>query len=170
MFLTDAARPLAERRAAALSLDSSLLAELLGSEAIRELLDGDVVTEVERSLQRLTPDRAARHAEDAVDLLRFLGDLTAEEAALRGVQAVWLDELERQRRVIRVRIAGEERYMIIEDARRGGDAGGPLGAALPAGVRGPFPEPVDDPLADLLSRYARTHGPFPVTEVAERFG
>ncbi|MGH3878949.1 MAG: DEAD/DEAH box helicase, partial [Actinophytocola sp.] len=167
MFLYDADQPLAERRAAALSLDSSLLAELLGSEAIRELLDGDVVAEVERSLQRLTPDRAARHAEDAVDLLRFLGDLTADEAALRGVQAAWLDELERQRRVIRVRIAGEERCMIIEDAGRVRDA---LGTALPVGVPEAFTEPVDDPLADLLSRYARTHGPFPVTEAAERFG
>src|SRR3712207_3650833 len=65
MFLYETDTPLAERRAAALSLDSSLLAELLGSEAIRELLDADVVAEVERSLQRLDPDRHARHAEDA---------------------------------------------------------------------------------------------------------
>jgi ATP-dependent helicase Lhr and Lhr-like helicase len=167
MFLYDADQPLAERRAAALSLDSSLLAELLGSEAIRELLDADVVAEVERSLQRLDPDRAARHEEDAADLLRFLGDLSADEAALRGVRAEWLDELERQRRVIRVRIAGEDRYMIIEDAGRVRDA---LGTALPVGVPEAFTEPVDDPLADLLSRYARTHGPFPAGEAAVRFG
>ncbi|MGH3585871.1 MAG: DEAD/DEAH box helicase, partial [Pseudonocardia sp.] len=36
MFLYESDAPLAERRAAALSLDSTLLAELLGSEAIRE--------------------------------------------------------------------------------------------------------------------------------------
>ena len=47
MFLYEADAPLAERRAAALSLDSTLLAELLGSEAIRELLDPEVVAEVE---------------------------------------------------------------------------------------------------------------------------
>ncbi|MCT2584057.1 ATP-dependent helicase [Actinophytocola gossypii] len=167
MFLYDADQPLAERRAAALSLDSSLLAELLGSEAIRELLDVEVLAEVERSLQRLEPERAARHAEDAADLLRFLGDLSAAEARARGVRPEWLAELERQRRIIRVRIAGEERFAIVEDAGRLRDA---LGTALPVGVPEAFTEPVADPLGDLLSRYARTHGPFPATVAAERFG
>jgi ATP-dependent Lhr-like helicase len=167
MFLYDADAPLAERRAAALSLDSSLLAELLGSEAIRELLDPEVLAEIEQSLQRLDPNRRARHAEDAADLLRFLGDLSPAEAALRGVEPGWLDELERQRRLIRVRIAGEDRYVIIEDAGRMRDA---LGVALPVGVPEAFTEPVEDPLGDLLSRYARTHGPFPASDVASRFG
>jgi ATP-dependent helicase Lhr and Lhr-like helicase len=165
MFLYDADLPLAERRAAALSLDTALLAELLGSEAIRELLDADVVAEVERSLQRL--DRPARHAEDAADLLRFLGDLSVAEAAERGVRPEWLAELESARRAIRVRIAGDERYLAIEDAGRIRDA---LGAALPVGVPEAFTEPVPDPLGDLISRYARTHGPFPASEAATRFG
>ncbi|HET9140109.1 ATP-dependent helicase [Actinophytocola sp.] len=167
MFLYDADLPLAERRAAALSLDSALLAELLGSEAIRELLDAEVVAEIERSLQRLDPARPARHAEDAADLLRFLGDLSVEEAAARGVAPEWLSELESARRAIRVRIAGDERYLAIEDAGRVRDA---LGVALPVGVPEAFTEPVADPLADLLSRYARTHGPFAAVEVAARFG
>jgi ATP-dependent Lhr-like helicase len=167
MFLYEADTPLAERRAAALSLDSTLLAELLGSEAIRELLDAEVVAEVELSLQRLAPDRHARHAEDAADLLRFLGDLTAAEAAERGVRPEWLDELVARRRVLRVRIAGEERFLSIEDAGRVRDA---LGVALPVGVPEVFTEPVADPLGDLLGRYARTHGPFPAAEAAARFG
>jgi ATP-dependent Lhr-like helicase len=167
MFLYETDTPLAERRAAALSLDSSLLAELLGSEAIRELLDADVMAEIERSLQRLDPDRHARHEEDAADLLRFLGDLTDAEAAQRGVKPEWLTELIAQRRVIRVRIAGENRNVGIEDAGRMRDA---LGVALPVGVPEAFTEPVADPLGDLLSRYARTHGPFPAAEAADRFG
>lgn len=167
LFLYDADLPLAERRAAALSLDSALLAELLGSEAIRELLDAEVMAEIERSLQRLDPARHARHAEDAADLLRFLGDLSIAEALERGVQPEWLAELESARRAIRVRIAGDERYMAIEDAGRIRDA---LGVALPVGVPEAFTEPVPDPLGDLLSRYARTHGPFPAQEVAARFG
>ena len=84
MFLYETDAPLAERRAAALSLDSTLLAELLGSEAIRELLDADVLAEIEQSLQRLAPQRHARTVEEAADLLRFLGDLSVAEAALRG--------------------------------------------------------------------------------------
>ena len=120
MFLYEADAPLAERRAAALSLDSTLLAELLGSEAIRELLDPEVVTEVEQSLQRLAADRHARDAEGAADLLRFLGPLSTAEAAARGVAEEWLAELEATRRVIRVRIAGEERW--IRSRTRGGCA------------------------------------------------
>ncbi|WP_372470454.1 ATP-dependent helicase [Saccharothrix luteola] len=167
MFLYEADAPLAERRAAALSLDSALLAELLGSEAIRELLDPEVVEEVERNLQRLAPDRHARDAEGAADLLRFLGDLSEAEAAERGVRPEWLADLVAQRRAIRVRIAGEDRVIGIEDAGRVRDA---LGVALPVGVPEVFTEPVADPLGDLLGRYARTHGPFPAVEVAERFG
>ncbi|HVK20690.1 MAG TPA: ATP-dependent helicase, partial [Actinokineospora sp.] len=167
MFLYNTDVPLAERRAAALSLDSALLAELLGSEAIRELLDPDVLAEVERSLQRLDPSRHARHAEDTADLLRFLGDLSVAEAAERGVAPEWLTELESARRALRVRIAGDERYIAIEDAGRVRDA---LGTALPVGVPEAFTEPVADPLGDLLSRYARTHGPFAASEAATRFG
>ncbi|GEL23952.1 DEAD/DEAH box helicase [Pseudonocardia sulfidoxydans NBRC 16205] len=167
MFLYEADAPLAERRAAALSLDSTLLAELLGSEAIRELLDPEVLAEVEASLQRTAEDRHARDAEGAADLLRFLGDLTEAEAAARGVQPPWLAELEAARRAIRVRIGGEQRWLAIEDAGRVRDA---LGAALPVGVPETFTEPVPDPLGDLVIRYARSHGPFPAADVAARFG
>ncbi|MBK1786157.1 ATP-dependent helicase [Prauserella cavernicola] len=167
MFLYETDAPLAERRAAALSLDSTLLAELLGTEAIRELLDAEVVESVERSLQRLDEDRQARGVEDAADLLRFLGDLTTDEAAERGVRPEWLDELVAGRRAILVRIAGEERYLSIEDAGKVRDA---LGVALPIGVPEAFTEPVADPLGDLLIRYARGRGPFAAAQTAQRFG
>ena len=166
MFLYELDAPLAERRAAALSLDSTLLAELLGSEAIRELLDGDVLAEIEGQLQRTDPERHIRDAEGTADLLRFVGDLTTAEAAARGVQEQWLTELESARRVIRVRVAGEERWIAIEDAGRFRDA---LGAGLPVGVPEAFTEPVADPLGDLIARFARTRGPFPVAAAAHRF-
>jgi ATP-dependent Lhr-like helicase len=167
MFLYELDAPLAERHAAALSMDARLLAELLGSEALRELLDPEVLTEVESELQRLAPGRHARNAEGAADLLRFLGDLSTAEAAARGIQQSWLAELEAARRVIRVRIAGEEHWLAIEDAGRVRDA---LGAPLPVGVPEVFTEPAPDPLGELLVRYARTHGPFDAAEAATRFG
>jgi len=167
MFLYETDTPLAERRAAALSLDSALLAELLGSEAIRELLDPEVLAEIEQQLQRLTPDRRARNVEETADLLRLLGDLSVEEAVERGATAEWLEQLVAERRAIQVRIAGSPRYLAIEDAGRVRDA---LGAALPVGVPEVFTEPVADPLGDLLTRYARTRGPFPAAQAAERFG
>ncbi|MGH3929307.1 MAG: Lhr family helicase, partial [Pseudonocardiaceae bacterium] len=167
MFLYELDAPLAERRAAALRLDSTLLAELLGSEAIRELLDPEVLAEVEAQLQRVDPDRQVRDIEGTADLLRALGDLTDAEAAQRGVVSEWLAELGAARRAITVRIAGQPRWIAIEDAGRVRDG---LGTALPVGVPEAFTEPVADPLGDLLLRFARTRGPFTAAAAAARFG
>jgi ATP-dependent Lhr-like helicase len=166
-FMYEGDQPLAERRAAALTLDATLLAELLGTAELRELLDPDAVVEVEAELQRRTPQRRIRDAEDVADTLRLLGDLGTDELVVRGATAAMLAELEEQRRALRVRIAGDERWIRIEDASRMRDA---LGTPLPVGVPQAFLEPVDDPLGDLLSRYARTHGPFHGIDVAARFG
>ena len=167
MFLYEGDAPLAERRAQALSLDTALLAELLGQAELRELLDADAVAEIELQLQKLSDDRRAWSLDSTADLLRLLGDLTTAEALARGATPAWLAELEAARRAIRVRIAGEERWIGIEDAGRVRDA---LGAPLPTGVPETFTEPVRDPLGDLVARYARTHGPFHAIDCATRLG
>src|SRR5476651_1097012 len=69
-FLYEGDSPLAERRAATLSLDSSLLAELLGQADLRELLDAAAIDAIELDLQRLSADRRAHSAEGVADLLR----------------------------------------------------------------------------------------------------
>ncbi len=166
-FLHDGDAPLAERRAAALELDATLLAELLGAAELRELLDPEVVTETELRLQWLTPDRRARDMEDAAEILRLVGDLSGPEANQRGIAADWLTELRHAHRAITVRIAGTERHLAIEDAGRVRDA---LGVALPVGVPEAFTEPVTDPLGDLMLRYGRSHGPFTTADCAARFG
>ncbi|WP_127359492.1 ATP-dependent helicase [Actinacidiphila soli] len=166
-FLYEGDSPLAERRAAALSLDSRLLAELLGQAELRELLDADVLVELEQELQWLTEDRRAKDVESVADLLRLLGPLTDAELVARGAEPTWVRELEATRRAIRVRLGGAEHWAAVEDAGRLRDA---LGTALPVGVPEAFTEPVKDPLADLLARYARTHGPFTSAEAAQRFG
>ncbi|HET7529719.1 MAG TPA: ATP-dependent helicase [Mycobacteriales bacterium] len=166
-FMYEGDQPLAERRAAALALDSTLLAELLGTAELRELLDADAVDEIEAELQRLTDDRKARDTEGVADLLRLLGDLSTDDAVQRGATPAMLAELEEQRRAIRVRVAGVERWIGVEDASRYRDA---LGTPMPVGVAQVFLDPVDDPLGDLLSRYARTHGPFHAIDVAARLG
>jgi ATP-dependent Lhr-like helicase len=166
-YLYEGDSPLAERRAAALSLDSRLLAELLGQAELRELLDPDVLTELERELQWLTGDRRVKDREGVADLLRLLGPLTGAELAERGADPAWPQELAAARRAIRVRIAGTGHWAAVEDAGRLRDA---LGTALPVGVPEAFTEPVPDPLGDLLGRYARTHGPFTSAEAADRFG
>ncbi|MEU2495275.1 ATP-dependent helicase [Streptomyces sp. NPDC007883] len=166
-FLYEGDSPLAERRAAALSLDSRLLAELLGQAELRELLDADVLTELEQELQWLTDDRRIKDVEGVADLLRVLGPLTTEELTERGADPGWPEELAGSRRAIRVRIAGADHWAAVEDAGRLRDA---LGTALPVGVPEAFTEPVKDPLGDLLARFARTHGPFTSSQAAARFG
>ncbi|MFE7571412.1 ATP-dependent helicase [Streptomyces sp. NPDC057539] len=166
-FLYEGDSPLAERRAAALSLDSRLLAELLGQAELRELLDPEVLTELERELQWLTEDRRVKDLEGVADLLRVLGPLTEAELADRGARPSWAEDLAVARRAIRVRIGGADHWAAVEDAGRLRDA---LGTALPVGVPEAFTEPVKDPLGDLLARYARTHGPFTSNAAAERFG
>jgi ATP-dependent Lhr-like helicase len=166
-FLYEGDSPLAERRAAALSLDSRLLSELLGQAELRELLDPQVLAELEAELQRLTPERRIKDAEGVADALRLLGPLAEAELSARGSEPLWALELEAARRAIQVRIGGEQRWAAVEDAGRLRDA---LGTPLPVGVPEAFTEPVKDPLGDLLARYARTHGPFTAAEAAARFG
>ncbi|QHC31706.1 ATP-dependent helicase [Streptomyces sp. HF10] len=166
-FLYEGDSPLAERRAAALSLDSHLLAELLGQAELRELLDAEVLTELERELQWLTEDRRIKDVEGVADVLRLLGPLTEAELVARGADPHWVRELAGARRAIKVRISGADHWAAIEDAGRLRDA---LGTALPVGVPEAFTEPVKDPLGDLLARYARTHGPFTSATAADRFG
>lgn len=166
-FLYEGDSPLAERRAAVLSLDTELLAELIGSVELRELLSEDAVSEVEEQIAYLKPERHARDLEQAADLLRILGAQSRPELARRGVQDAWVDELINRRRAIEIRINGEARVAAIEDAGRLRDA---LGAALPPGIPDAFLEVHDDPLGDLVARYARTHGPFSAQDAATHFG
>jgi ATP-dependent Lhr-like helicase len=169
-FMYEGDAPLAERRAQALSLDPALLAELLGQDGLRELLDPAVIAETERDLQHLSESRRCRDLEAVADLLRTAGPLTADEVAQRCADAAavpdWLGELSAARRIIGVRIAGQPMWAAIEDAGRLRDA---LGVPLPVGVPEAFTEPVTDPLGDLMARYARTHGPFTADAVAGRY-
>lgn len=172
-FVYEGDSPIAERRAAALSLDQGLLAELLGRAELRELLDPEVLAEVEAELQWLAPDRRARTAEALADLLRLLGPLTIDEVEARVTDekaaevGTWLAGLADARRVVAVRIAGEERWTTIEDIARLRDG---LGVPVPPGTPEAFTEPTEDPIGDLVSRYARTHGPFTTADVATRLG
>ncbi|MGH3576524.1 MAG: Lhr family ATP-dependent helicase, partial [Mycobacterium sp.] len=169
-FMYEGDSPLAERRAAALSLDATLLAELLGRVELRELLDPDVVAATGRQLQHLSADRAARDAEAVADLLRLLGPLTTDEVAARAGDADvsgWLEGLRAAKRALTVSFAGQSWWVAVEDIGRLRDG---VGVAVPVGVPGSFTETVTDPLCELLGRYARTHAPFTTADVAARFG
>ena len=170
-FLYDTDAPLAERRTAALALDQSLLAELLGTVSLRELLDAEVIAEVEQRLQGLAEERALRGPEQIADALRRLGPLTPEQLGQRAAEGLDLEAaligLEEARRVIRVRIGGSTHLAAIEDAGLLRDA---LGTVLPQGIPAAHLEPVDRAVAQLLARWARTRGPFPADAPQRAFG
>ncbi|WP_018601619.1 ATP-dependent helicase [Mycobacterium sp. 155] len=169
-FMYEGDSPLAERRAAALALDTVLLSELLGRVELRELLDPAVIASTAAQLQHLAPDRAARDAEGVADLLRLLGPLTEAEIAQRCTAEViggWLDGLHAAKRALPVSFAGQAWWVAVEDIGLLRDG---VGVPVPIGVPAAFTESVADPLGDLLGRYARTRGPFTTADAAARFG
>ncbi|HEY2120675.1 MAG TPA: DEAD/DEAH box helicase [Candidatus Acidoferrum sp.] len=169
-YIYDGDAPLAERRAQALSIDQSQLQEILGDSDLRELLDSAALDEVESRLQALEPEYQARHTDGVHDLLLKLGDLSEEEIAARSSSAqvaASVSELVDSRRAVRVRIAGASRYVPVEYAARYRDA---LGTPLPPGLADVFLQRAENPLRELVRRYARTHGPFTTAEISARYG
>jgi ATP-dependent Lhr-like helicase len=168
-YIYEGDAPLAERRAQALSIDQSQLQEILGDTDLRELLDQNAIDEVESRLQSLDSDYQARHADGVHDLLLKHGDLTESEIAARSKTpaiASTITDLTNARRAVRVRIAGESRFIPVEYAGRYRDA---LGTPLPPGLAEVFLTSSEDPLRELIRRYARTHGPFTTQELASRY-
>jgi ATP-dependent helicase Lhr and Lhr-like helicase len=173
-YLYEGDAPLAERRAQALSLDRELLAELLGADELRELLDPAATTDLELELQALTGGRRVRTVDGLHDLLRRIGDLRTDEVAARtdlpAVEAA-LAGLERDRRIVPLRLGGEVRWIAIEDVARYRDA---FGASPPPGVAETWLQAADPtgppPLDALLLRWARTHSPFTAASPASRWG
>jgi ATP-dependent Lhr-like helicase len=170
-YMYEGDTPNAERRAAALALDRDLLRELLGQEELRELIDPEALEEVEAQLQHRTEAGQAGDRDALQQLLRNIGDLTAAEAAER-VEAGYsaesmLEKLAGERRIAKVRIAGEERWIASEDAGLYRDA---LGVPPPPGLPDTFLAEHPDAMRALVRRYARTHGPFPAGQLMQRYG
>jgi ATP-dependent Lhr-like helicase len=151
-YIYDGDAPLAERRAQALSVDQAQLRELLGDAELRELLDPDALAAVERQLQHLDDRYKVKSVDGLHDLLIRIGDLTVDEAEARSLlpdTGDALRSLERARRIVLLPVAGDSRYVAVEDAVRYRDA---LGVPLPAGLPEALLESVRDPAGDLALR------------------
>ena len=171
-YLYEADAPLAERRAAALTLDRELLRELLGEGELRDLIDPEVVAAVELELQHLTEARRATHPDAVHDLLRDLGPLGTDghrdpKQRLRRCRAPSHDLESR----------GPSRW---GRHRRRTTVGGCRGR-LPAPGRPRCPSPARGRprvprsrcsilWATSIGRYARTHGPFTTGDVTSHLG
>lgn len=173
-FIYDGDAPLAERRAQSLTLDHLQLQELLGEVNYRELLDADIIADLSDELQRVNTQYPVRSPDGLHQLLLNLGDLSRSEVARRCTPDAevscpddWIRELISDRRIVEVTVAGEDRLIATEDVSRYRDA---LAIQLPAGIPDSLLAPVETPLRDLISRFARTHGPFRSDQVCQRFG
>ena len=170
-WLYEGDAPLAERRAMALSVDRALLRELLGDDALRDLIPLELVAELDDELQRRTEAGRAKHRDAVEDLLRKLGDLSDAELAARCEAGApwsdWIAELRAQGRVVAVRIGGESRWIVPEDAARYRDG---LGVVPPVGLPAELLDKSTRPLVFLVARHARTHAVFRASSVAARLG
>ena len=169
--------PKTERQMQVLALNRELLGQLLEEGALPDLLRPDAVAGVEAELQHLADGYQARSMDELAVVLHELGDLTADEIAVRslGEGRAWLLRLAADGRAFEVAIAvpgGEERrWIAAEDYRRYRDAFG-----LPDEPPMPLPE---DLLAPRLTSdaareaqlrvFARTHGPWTRAEIAARY-
>jgi ATP-dependent helicase Lhr and Lhr-like helicase len=170
-YMYEGDTPSAERRAAALSLDRDLLRELLGQEELRDLIDPGALAQVEDDLQHRSPRTQATGGDELCEVLRSVGDLSEDELTERVLAELdapaLVSSLERERRVVRLRINGQERLIAADDAGLYRDA---FGASPPGGLPVAFIADVPDALTKVLARYARTHGPFTTAELHERYG
>ena len=149
-------------------MDPTLLGELLGTGAVEDMLDTEVVARTVAELQRTADGWKARGAEGVADLLRELGPLTVEEIAVRtegGEVAVLLADLEAAHRAFSAVISGEKRWAAADDGPR---LSAVLGIVTPlwAQREGKLSHPLDG----LAARFARTHGPFDSEEAACTLG
>ena len=144
---------------------------MLGQEELRDLIDPGALAAVEDDLQFLSEHRLVATRDALHDMLRAIGDLSAAELTARILPGVELEPmlstLAGERRAIKVRLGGEERWIDAVDAGLYRDA---LGAVPPGGLPGAFLADVPDALLNLVRRYAATHGPFLADDLKQRYG
>ena len=162
-FMYEGDTPLAEKRAAALSLDPTLLAKLLGTVELRELLDADIIAEVDASLRRVG---RAETSEQFADTLRIVGPVPIDELATYTTVPLTSLEQTLGARMMRVRIGGREHVAQVLDAPLLRDG---LGVPVPPGVPAQV-QTIPDALAQLVGRWVRTRGPFVLRDLADAFG
>ena len=121
-----------------------------------------------------SPEYHARPTDALHDLLLRLGDLSLARRSRRRSDARDRGGRHRRararaRRAVRVRVAGEARFIAVEDAARYRDA---VGVPLPHGIAGVAARAADRcRSANWCAAYARTHAPVsPPAMLAARYG
>ncbi|HEY8166137.1 MAG TPA: DEAD/DEAH box helicase, partial [Gemmatimonadaceae bacterium] len=175
--------PRAEQRAALLSLDRSLLGEVMG-EAAGDELTLEAIRQIVDERTGRAGGRKARSVDDLANLLDRAGDFDYAELVERvatagqGVRGDPLRELIDSRRAIEIpfRTAGatERRYILTEAFPRYVSA---FGEDALAEARELVPESLRSPVVtraaarrEILARFVALSGPVTIDEIAQRYG
>jgi ATP-dependent Lhr-like helicase len=171
--------PRAEQSAALLSLDRSMLGEVMGEEAGDDLTI-DAIRQIVAERSGYAPGRRARSADELAHILDRAGDLTPAEIAARiatpdeGLRGDPLTELVSSGRAVLVRLGTEQdsRFILTESYPRYLSAFGSDVIAdaevIPVMLRAPVLTPVAA-RREILARFVALSGPVSIPEVRTRY-
>ncbi len=173
MYENDA--PKAERRAELFGLGRAALRSIVGERGFRDLFTNDAIRIVIEAVQGLDSLRAAPTLDRIQYWLEKTGDIRPDEiTATFGEQdplglevAEGLDRLCRSGRALRLLLGRSRRELFIPAVDR------ELYDVVWGAPEQPGPEsqfPRDEAARQLIRRYARSHGPFTVAQLIERYG
>jgi ATP-dependent Lhr-like helicase len=164
--------PRAESRVALLSLDRALLDELLGGEgADRSTLDA--LDRVLAERRGTAPGRQARDADELAVLVDRAGDVTRNELLQRvAPPADWrrgnpAEALLAGRQLVAIRIAGQERFVLVDALARYAAAFG--AASVPSEAGGSAVLTGQAARREVLARFVALSSPFTVAGILDRY-
>ncbi|HUI08768.1 MAG TPA: crosslink repair DNA glycosylase YcaQ family protein [Bacteroidota bacterium] len=154
VYMYEYDQPREDRLSQYLAVNREILGELIDLDSVSTMVRPEAIAAVERQLQHAADGTRARSAEELMEILLRIGDLSDAEIAERceGDPRAMLSALERDGRIARVEFPGGPRWIAAEEA--------PLYRSLPAERSAVF----------ILGRYLRSHGPRTSRELGERFG
>lgn len=172
----DPDKPKSAQQASLLSLDTSLLVELLGGTHFVDLIDEEVLSECSCELQRLSGAISKTGPEGIEELLRELGPLSTEEIYVRfsdferAEVEKWLKVLEEEGRIFSVSLVSTKRWVQPQDIPW---LQALTSAELTQGIcqRSAYTSAqVQKLLDEELVRFGKTHGPFSIQSFSSRTG
>jgi ATP-dependent Lhr-like helicase len=147
-------QPREDRLSQYLAINREILGEIVDLDSISSLVRPEAIEAVERQLQHSARGMRARSAEELMEILLRIGDLTGKELRERceGDSDAMLRTLEGDGRVVRVDFHDGPRWIAAEE--------GELYRSLDSERSAAF----------LIGRYLQNHGPLTSDEIGSRFG
>ncbi|HTO95015.1 MAG TPA: DEAD/DEAH box helicase [Bacteroidota bacterium] len=154
VYMYEYDQPREDRLSQYLAVNREILGELIDLDSVSTIVRPEALAAVEARLQHSAAGTRARTAEELMEILLRIGDLSDGEIAERceGDSHAMLDALERDGRVMRVEFPGGLRWIAAEEATLYGSLGDAKNAQF------------------VIGRYLRSHGPRTSRELSERFG